>query len=256
MDGIIVAGDLIRGPDDNEVIQLLQTLPCWAIRGNTDNSAILSADNKTSDNRFSLKQYAALRWCLERLSPESLEYLQSLPEQRVVEFPGTDSIRVVHGSPRDPNELLYPEQNPETLETAFTQTLESVLICVHTHLAWQRKRDGRLALNPGSVGLPVSGIPHAHYAILHWQTGEWIAEQRLIEYDLNLVRKRFIDSGYLDAGGAFARALLHSAITGKQILGQFLKHTRQVALKAGVINLNSIPDDVWDLVDDTFEWGV
>ncbi len=62
----------------------------------------------------------------------------------------------------------------------------------------------------------------------------------IIEYDLNQVRKRFIDSGYLDTGGAFARALLHSAITGKQTLGQFLKHARQVAQKEDVIDLNAI----------------
>ncbi len=59
MDGIIVAGDLIRGPDDNQVIQLLQTLPCWAIRGNTDDSAIRYVEEKMVKTRFALKQYAA-----------------------------------------------------------------------------------------------------------------------------------------------------------------------------------------------------
>jgi hypothetical protein len=34
-DGVIVASDLIRGPDDNAVIRLLQSVPTWIIRGNS-----------------------------------------------------------------------------------------------------------------------------------------------------------------------------------------------------------------------------
>ncbi|OGC07693.1 hypothetical protein A2V82_11055 [candidate division KSB1 bacterium RBG_16_48_16] len=55
--------------------------------------------------------------------------------------------------------------------------------------------DGRLAVNPGSVGLPAysddrpephkmeSGSPHARYAVLsHTATG-WMVEQLAIPYD-------------------------------------------------------------------------
>ena len=51
-----------------------------------------------------------------------LRIIRALPEQRVITPPGKDPIRVVHGSPRDPNEHLYPGYEGYALETALEQT--------------------------------------------------------------------------------------------------------------------------------------
>jgi diadenosine tetraphosphatase ApaH/serine/threonine PP2A family protein phosphatase len=47
-----------------------------------------------------------------------------------------------------------------------------------------RLKDGRLIVNPGSVGLQINhGTPDAHYAILDRIGGEWRVQFRLLPYD-------------------------------------------------------------------------
>lgn len=71
-----------------------------------------------------------------------------------------------------------------------------VILCGHTHVARiVTTSDGRLIVNPGSVGLPAyeydlpyphvveSGSPHARYAIISSRSGAWSAEIILVEYD-------------------------------------------------------------------------
>ncbi len=60
-----------------------------------------------------------------------------------------------------------------------------VLLCGHTHLARSvRLRDGRLVVNPGSVGLQmVHGSPDARYAIIERRGTSWSVGLRAVPYD-------------------------------------------------------------------------
>jgi diadenosine tetraphosphatase ApaH/serine/threonine PP2A family protein phosphatase len=71
-----------------------------------------------------------------------------------------------------------------------------VILCGHTHIPRVvRLRDGRLVVNPGSVGLPgydgrtpvphvvEVGTPHACYAILEWAGEDWLVTMRHVPYD-------------------------------------------------------------------------
>lgn len=71
-----------------------------------------------------------------------------------------------------------------------------IILCGHTHIARiVRLRDGRLVVNPGSVGLPgydgkspvpyvvEVGTPHACYAILERTGACWSATIRYVPYD-------------------------------------------------------------------------
>jgi len=71
-----------------------------------------------------------------------------------------------------------------------------IILCAHTHIPRVvRLKDGRLVVNPGSVGLPgydgkmpvpyvvEVGTPHACYAILEHANGGWSATLRYVAYD-------------------------------------------------------------------------
>ncbi|WP_128927498.1 metallophosphoesterase family protein [Bradyrhizobium guangxiense] len=71
-----------------------------------------------------------------------------------------------------------------------------LILCGHTHIPRVvRLRDGRLVVNPGSVGLPgydgklpvpyvvEVGTPHACYAIVEHAAGSWSATIRYVPYD-------------------------------------------------------------------------
>ena len=182
-----------------------------------------------------------------------MEYLKSLPEQRVIEVAGTAPIRVVHGSPRDPAEGLHPDE-PEALDWALANMLEPVLICGHSHLPWKLERDGKLALNPGAVCGPLNGDTRAQYTIMTWQDGHWQVEHCAVPYDLNRMRTIFQESGLLEEGGALAGAFLLSIETGQNVGEDWLSFTYRLAAETGFENCDVVPDAIWEQAAATFGW--
>jgi predicted phosphodiesterase len=84
----------------------------------------------------------------------------------------------------------------ESIELEAEGINAQVILCGHTHIPRVvRLRDGRLVVNPGSVGLPgydgsatvpyvvEVGTPHACYAILEYAGDGWLATIRYVPYD-------------------------------------------------------------------------
>ena len=232
--GMIVAGDMVAGPNSVEVLQRLMELDAWMVRGNNENYLLRFDSGKAPDWWFTAHQWAFIRWVYQHMDEQTLGIIRALPEQRVITPPGKDPIRVVHGSPRDPNEHLYPGYEGYALETARGQTSEPVLVCGHTHIPWQERKDGCLAFNPGAVSGPLNGHTGAQYAILEWQIDRWELAFRCVDYDLALVRKAFQETGLLEEAGAFARAYLLDVQNGTNMTMKFLSHAYSSAALAGL----------------------
>ena len=254
VDSILVAGDLVGAPGAEETIRLLRARGAIMIRGNSD-TGLLRYNAVPNDHPWRThRQFALLRWDHRHLNTETLNYLGSLPEQRVVDIPGTAPIRIFHGAPWDASFGLDPDEEPEMLDRAFAQTVEQVLLCGHTHVPWQREKDGRLALNPGSVAGPLNGDMRAQYAFLAWQHGRWDAEHRAVPYDLSRIRADFQESGLLEEGGVLAQSWLLSIETGRDVTREFLTYAYRLAEEAGFKDCDAVPDEVWDRAAETFPW--
>jgi predicted phosphodiesterase len=273
VDGIIVAGDFTTGgPHQLETISLLRSLGSWMIRGNSEGYLLAYDVGDVSDSWRVSKQWASVRWSYLRLNRETLDFIAALPEQRVVTLDDAAPIRVVHGSPRSPSEHLFPDQDPVSLDAfrraglllpgrdpakldqALAQIKEPVLVCGHSHIPWKQEQDGRLVLNPGSVGAPINGDVRAQYALLTWRDGHWQAEHRAIAYDLGRIRAAFRESGLLEEGGAFARAWLLDIETGQNVSGRFVSYTHDLVAEAGYEGSSVVPDSIWEQAIATFDW--
>lgn len=252
--GIIVAGDFIGGPQPIETIRRLRALRTWMIRGNSDDNLLKYGNGLAPQAWHSSCQFALLRWAYRQVDEDTFEFLQSLPQQRVVQVLGTAAIRVVHGSPRDPYESIFPDREPATLDAALAQVDEPVFVCGHTHIPWKVVRHGRLALNPGAVCGPLNGETGAQYALLTWQDGHWRADHRVAAYDLERIRAAFRESGLLEHGGALARSFLRSIETGENGAEWFLSYAYGLAAKAGYEGCKVVPDDIWEQAAATFDW--
>ena len=252
--GIIVAGDFIGGPQPIETIRRLQSLRTWMIRGNSDENLLRYGNGLAPKAWYSSRQFALLRWAHRHVDRDTFDFLQSLPLQRAVHVQGATAIRVVHGSPRDPYESIFPEREPATLDAALAQVDEPVLVCGHTHIPWKAKRHGRLALNPGAVCGPLNGETGAQYALLTRQDSHWQVEHRVVDYDLEQIRRAFRESGLLDEGGALARSFLSSIETGQNVADWFLSHAYGLAAEAGYEGHSVVPDGIWERAAATFDW--
>jgi putative phosphoesterase len=252
VDGFIAAGDMVAGPDPQGVVNRLRDLGGWLIRGNNENYIMRYFSGEAPDYWYTCQQWAFMHWNYRQLDQATLEFLAALPEQRVIHLPGTDPIRVVHGSPRNNAELVYPDRDISLLDIALAQTTEPVLIFGHTHLSWQLRRNGRLALNPGSLSGKFNGQLGGGYALLTWDGGQWQAELRELHYDIDLIRKSYRDSGLLEEGGAIARYFLRDIETGTNSLPRFVDFAWDMAHQAGYAEAPFIPDHIWEQAEILF----
>jgi len=256
IDGIIVAGDLVGGgPHAVETIRLLRSLGCLMIRGNADSGLLRYDAGEVPANRYTCRQFALLRWTHRHVDRGTLDFIKSLPEQRVVELAGTVAIRVVHGSPRNPSESIFPDRDPATLDLALAQTSEPVLVCGHTHIPWKVEREGKLALNPGSVCGPLNGQVGAQYALLTWCDDHWQVRHLTIPYDLERMHIDCRDSGLLEEGGALAQAFMLCLETGQDVFEDFFAYACGLAAEAGFQDCDVVPDDIWEHATLTFGWS-
>jgi len=99
---------------------------------------------------------------------------------------------------------------------------ESLLLTAHTHRARMvTLPDGRLVVNPGSVGLPgysdtephphrmEAGTPHARFALLEQMRGTWRVEFHAIPYDWQAAAAEAARHGRDD----WAQALAHGTLS-------------------------------------------
>jgi predicted phosphodiesterase len=191
-DTIVNLGDIVSGPlFPRETADLLMSLSSPTIRGNHERQLLSfsKSDMNLSD------AYAS-----DHVTQSQLAWFADLPEQLILD----GGICLLHGGPGDDLAYLLEIVEPEGCRVASPLEVEqrlsgvdaAVVLCGHTHLARQMTLpDGRLVVNPGSVGLPAykgdqpykhkneSGSPHARYAILEKQDGRWRASFKLVSYD-------------------------------------------------------------------------
>ena len=171
---IICAGDLVgyyTFPD--EVIALAQKHKVHSIAGNHER-AVLGGD-LTGLNEMAAE---AARWTAARLAPASRDTIRRLPPRDRLELGGR-RILVVHGSPRDDDEYVFPL----TADLWPFKDLDvDVLVMGHTHVQWKGRFGGLVAVNPGSVGQPRDRDPRAAFATI--ETRDLSVELGRVDYDI------------------------------------------------------------------------
>ncbi len=195
VDATINLGDLFAGPlDPIGTADLLIERNYPTVIGNHDRYIAEGLPKSTEP---------VDRFVAERLRPVHLDYLRSLPATRDIE----GEVFLCHGTATSDEEAwLDAWWNGRTVTvpgeaevTAKADGLDfPVLLCGHTHVSRiVRLRDGRLIVNPGSVGLQFNyGAPDARYAVLERHGGQWAASIRGVPYDFEAAAQQAISNGF------------------------------------------------------------
>jgi predicted phosphodiesterase len=207
-DKSVCLGDLVGyGPDPNEVIDRIRSLPAVTIRGNHD-KAIAGLEDADEFNPIARN---AVLWTRSQLRPENREYLANLPKGPLT----IDGFSIVHGAVHDEDEyVLSPALALDGLQDAPTP----VTFFGHTHLQGGFSLRGEdvtplhfkpsggnefstlaveqgttYLLNPGSIGQPRDGDPRAGFAIADLDKGS--VEFWRLPYDIEDVQGRMRTAG-------------------------------------------------------------
>lgn len=190
-DLLINLGDVFSGPlDPMGVARILEGVPNLTVMGNHDRWLL--------DPRRRHKGWEAPTF--PKLDRNALGWLAGLPTAVSVE-----GVLAVHATPQDDTTYWLEEPTrdgesrratPEAIAMLMEGRPERLFLCGHTHVPRSvMLADGRMVVNPGSVGLPAftdtrpfphricAGNPHASYAILDRKGAAWAVTHRLVPYD-------------------------------------------------------------------------
>jgi diadenosine tetraphosphatase ApaH/serine/threonine PP2A family protein phosphatase len=192
-------GDVVGyGPDPNECVELLRSLPHLCLAGNHDWAALGRLDIRT----FNPDARRAVDWTRETLTADNLAYLEALPTTFVI-----GDYTLAHGSPREPVWEYILEPLIAALNFSHFETPYCLVGHTHQPIIYELTDDNgdtepippvynqgvqlngrRQIINPGSVGQPRDANPDAAYAILDVETNVW--EHRRVPYDIPDVQRR------------------------------------------------------------------
>ncbi|MBA3718357.1 MAG: metallophosphoesterase family protein [Actinobacteria bacterium] len=191
-DVVVVGGDVASGPFPLETLELLRSLPVPVrfVRGNADR--VLDLDEILEAHR------SARLWVAERLGEANVRFLRELPLDVVVE-----GVRFCHGAPGSDTEPITRVTSDERLRRLLRDVDESVVVCGHTHVQFDRLVDAVRVLNAGSVGFPYEAEPGAYWVEL---TPEPVFHRT--EYDVEEAIARIRATGHPNADWAEELALL------------------------------------------------
>jgi putative phosphoesterase len=253
-DAIIVAGDIVGGPQPHETLALLREYNCRMILGNGEDNMLSMYRGTAPDAWWTERQFDFARWVYRHLEEEDFAYLAKLPEQLKFEVEGAEPIRVVHGSPRDINKLMLPKKEPDIIQKALEMIDENYLIFGHTHTPGIYRHNGKLAVNPGALSNNLVGVPEISYAIFVWDGQVWNPEIFKSEPDFDQLKQSFIKTGFLQATFPLGRTFLESIFTGANTTVDFILHAVGLAKKDGLAEFKTIPDKYWLEAAKSFPW--
>lgn len=161
----IVAGDLVGyyyWPQP-VVQQLMRNPHVSCIRGNHEDILAETLNDETAARRYRHKYGSGYAFCQKMLHEDEMQWLLGLPRSAEIVFDRTH-FSVHHGSPTATDEYIYPDASSETLARCHVGRHFTIL--GHTHYSFIHHREGRILLNPGSVGQPRDFGGQASYALV------------------------------------------------------------------------------------------
>jgi putative phosphoesterase len=191
-DVCLCLGDLVDyGLEPVPCIDWVRQHATYTVRGNHDHGV---AQNVLVAGRNGYKYLTGVTRPLSRaaLGDDELRFLSRLPVTRMVTLDDTRFL-LVHATPRDP----LDEWAPNELEfwARRLRNVDADVVCVgHTHQPYVLEVDGKLVINPGSVGQPRDGDPRAAYAVID----DFNVELKRVEYPVEATVRTVQESALAD----------------------------------------------------------
>jgi len=120
--------------------------------------------------------------CRDSLSKDELHWLLNLPKNTEINIEDVH-FSVYHGSPAATDEYVYPDASTAVLERCYVA--RDITVLGHTHYPLMHELNGRILLNPGSIGQPRDFGGQACYALVDLVTRAIVFKR--IPYDVSPV---------------------------------------------------------------------
>lgn len=191
VEAIVVGGDVFPGPLGPRCLQMLGELsmPVHYLRGNGDFDT-LEASRGGAIARVPEAFKDTIRWCAADAGA-AVRAIDAWPLTVECHIDGLGDVLFCHATPGDDN-TIFTERTPEfRVQSHFTGVHADLVVCGHTHMAFDRVVGRLRIVNPGSVGMPF-GEPGAYWALFSQEGVEFMRTR----YDYAAAYRAFTATDY------------------------------------------------------------
>lgn len=214
---VVVGGDVFPGPMPVLTLDRLHALPVPVhfLYGNGE-TEVLRAHRGEALTRVPEPFRGTIHWSAAQLSPEGIAQLQQWPATVRLHVDGIGDVLFCHATPQDDNAIFTERTPEERLRPLFDDLGVQMVVCGHTHMAFDRMIGSTRVINAGSVGMPF-GPPGADWLLLGPEV-----EFRHTDYDLTAAAERIRATPYPQAT-LFAEQFVLHPLTREQALAGYDK---------------------------------
>lgn len=199
-DKIFCLGDiLMAGYDPNGTAKIITELDnLEIIQGNTDKMvACFSEELLEKAKKKSPCMGYALEDDLKIIDEKYKDFVRNLPESKYIEINGL-KIQLVHGSPRQQDENIYPNLALEDVEKMVESSSADLILCGHTHIPCGYSLESeKTVVNVGSIGRSMTEDKMPYWAMLDIDdNGTFQIEHTSVKYDNKKVSEYIKNRGF------------------------------------------------------------
>lgn len=225
---------------------LQDTYKCHFIKGNKEEYWINYKANGEQGWKDNNSTTGGLLYTYNNLTSKDLSFFNRLPHTTEMTFEGMPSITICHGSPNKANEKLLP--NDEKTFEIIDKDKNSLIIFGHTHRQMSIEHNGKIAINPGSVGVPLGSDGKAQFVIMFDEDGQWEYRFVSLDYDKEKMISEFAESGLDKKAPYWCEVTAYLLRTGMSSHATVLGRTMSLCrAETGVCNWPDIPEKYWEL---------
>ena len=139
----------------------------------------------------------ALEDDLKIIDEKYKDFVRNLPESKYIEINGL-KIQLVHGSPRQQDENIYPNLALEDVEKMVENSSADLILCGHTHIpCGYSLKSGKTVVNVGSIGRSMTEDKMPYWAMLDIDdNGTFQIEHTSVKYDNKKVSEYIKNRGF------------------------------------------------------------
>lgn len=202
---------------------------CFYIKGNREEYMENAFKNGVPWAKGS--QQGSLLYTYDNLREEDIEWFLSLPVSSEITIGDYSPFGISHGGYDNSREIILPYDN--TADDFIKHQTTRLHVLGHSHKPFVYEKDGKILLNPGSVGVAVSNRTNAQMAVAEFLADDIYINLIELPYDRKTAIKDFYESGLFDFANVWSRTIIAIAETGVHYNEQCIALVEKLAQQSG-----------------------
>jgi predicted phosphodiesterase len=147
-DLIVVGGDVIPGPMPVETLDCLTNLeiPVLYLMGNGEREVLAALDGSETKT-LPKKALEDIRWNAQHLLSRQIEFIKTWPKTLGLTIPNHGNVLFCHATPQSDTPIFTRLTADDKLLPIFEEVDESIIVCGHTHMQFERVLGKKLIVN-------------------------------------------------------------------------------------------------------------